>query len=135
MNRFHSVATEVASAIVLRHRRDRRQDQIRRPIKLLDDLVVQLEELHLAGRSRVPKDMQPALDRINAALPEDLQERWRTGISIVNLADQAFDLQDRLLQRLGVAAADDEEDDDRGPQLPNRGVRSGPLGNSVCQLV
>jgi len=54
-------------------------------MKLLDDLVVQLEELHLAGRSRVPKDMQPALDRINAALPEDLRERWRTGISIVTL--------------------------------------------------
>ncbi|TMC51299.1 MAG: hypothetical protein E6J14_02370 [Chloroflexi bacterium] len=134
MNRFHSVATEVAYAIVIRHRRDRRQDQIRRPMKLLDDLVVQLEELHLAGRSRVPKDLQPALDRVNDALPEDLRERWRTGISIVNLADQAFDLQDRLLQRLGVAADDDDEDDDRGPQFPNRGVRPGPLGNGVCQL-
>jgi hypothetical protein len=134
MNRFHSVATEVASAIVVRHRRDRTRDRIRRPMKLLDDLVVQLEELHLAGRSRVPKDLQPALDRINAALPEDLRQRWRTGISIVNLSDQAFDLQDKLLQRLGVALADDEEDDDRGPQLPGRGARSSQLGNGACQL-
>src|SRR5438067_8943707 len=41
-----------------------RQDQMRRPVRLIDRLLQELEELNLRGRKRVPVSYEPRLEEI-----------------------------------------------------------------------
>src|SRR5438477_12180562 len=63
-----------------RHHRDlkARQEQLRRPVQLIDRLLQELEELNLKGMKRVPVSYEPRLDEILAlvgpigSIPEQL---------------------------------------------------------------
>jgi hypothetical protein len=49
-----------------RHHRDvkARQDQVRRPVQLIDRLLQELEEMNLKGMKRVPTSYEPRLEEI-----------------------------------------------------------------------
>jgi hypothetical protein len=91
-----------------RKRLDRRRAL--RPIHAIDALLAELEELHLAGRKRVPDSYAARLTALNAILPPELRQELRSRITIVHLMDRLYEMQDSLLQ--AKAAADLEDIDD-----------------------
>ena len=109
MNRFERVAVDVARDEIQRHRRSRTQAGLRHALRCVDTLIAALEELHLAGRLKVPRSFQPQLDELNRALPPDLRHQWRTGVTIVHAADHLFDIQEQGLRRMGVMRTPDDE--------------------------
>lgn len=99
-------------------RRRRLEDAARRravrPIRVIDELLAELEELHLAGRKRVPDSLDDRLMALNAGLPEALRRELRSRITIVHLMDRLYEIQDALLQRkTGTAIDDDGPDGDK----------------------
>ena len=42
-----------------------RQDQVRRPIQLIDRLLLELEEMNLKGMKRVPTSYEPRLEGVH----------------------------------------------------------------------
>ena len=86
-----------------------------RPIRVIDELLAELEELHLAGRKRVPDSFDARLVALNSELPEDLRRELRSRITIVHLMDRLYEIQDGLLQRkTGFAVDDDGPGGDKG---------------------
>jgi hypothetical protein len=97
-----------------RQRLERRREQ--RPIRVIDGLLADLEELHLAGRKRVPDSFGPRLVALNTILPEALRQELRSRITIVHLMDRLYEMQDSLLQRKGLPELEViDDDDDAGP--------------------
>jgi hypothetical protein len=90
------VLESVLSDRVRRLERDRR----RRPVLLIDELVEDLEVLHLMGRRRVPDAYRERVEALRAVLPADLRLDVRTGITITHLLDVLFDLRAILVPRL-----------------------------------
>lgn len=103
-----TLETSAASARTAARRRAARD--ARRPVAAIDDLLTRLEELHLAGRTRVPLGLEPRLAALDATLPPELRRPWRPRVTIAHLMDALFEVQADLLapDRLGVA--DDEAD-------------------------
>ncbi|HXA27880.1 MAG TPA: hypothetical protein VN193_03945 [Candidatus Angelobacter sp.] len=100
-----------------RRREQRRQAQL--PVRTIDALIAELEELHLRGRKRVPEDFDHRLEALNATLPEDCRsEELRSKITIVHLMDRLYGIQDCLFRRQPgrVQAGDGSEDEDH--ELP-----------------
>jgi len=95
-------------------RRRRHEDAARRraerPIRVIDELLAELEELHLAGRKRVPDSFEGRLDELNASLPAELRRELRSRITIVHLMDRLYEMQDALLQRKAGALLDEAVD-------------------------
>lgn len=109
MSRIHDANREIVEGL---HRRWRAEADRRRelkPIRVIDDLIADLEELHLLGRKRVPESFSPRLASLAAALPEHLDaEELRSRITIVHLMDRLYDVQDILLRRKRGHATDED---------------------------
>jgi hypothetical protein len=78
-----------------------RQEQLRRPVQLIDRLLQELEELNLKGMKRVPVSYEPRLDEILAlvgpigSIPEQLANiKVKVGIS--KLMDALFAVEEAL---------------------------------------
>src|SRR3989442_12586000 len=78
-----------------------RQDQVRRPIQLIDRLLQELEEMNLKGMKRVPTSYEPRLDEILTlvtpitAMPDQVANiKVKVGIS--KLRDALFAVDQRL---------------------------------------
>jgi hypothetical protein len=78
-----------------------RQDEVRRPVQLIDRLLQELEELNLKGFKRVPMSYEPRLEEILrlvgpvAALADDLANiKVKVGIS--KLMDALFAVEEAL---------------------------------------
>ena len=78
-----------------------RQDEVRRPIQLIDQLLQELEELNLKGFKRVPMAYEPRLEEIlrlvspMPTLTEDLANiKVKVGIS--KLMDALFAVEEAL---------------------------------------
>ena len=86
-----------------------RQDQLRRPVQLIDRLLQELEELNLKGFKRVPISYEPRLEEILQlvgpvqSLAEDLANiKVKVGIS--KLMDALFAVEEALFtERHGPA--------------------------------
>jgi hypothetical protein len=121
-------ALEAANAEIRRRaQHDRRRREQRRlaelPVRTIDALIAELEELHLHGRKRVPESLDDRLEALNAALPEDCRNPdLRSKITIVHLMDRLYAIQDCLFRRLpGRAAAaggPGDGSDDEDHELP-----------------
>lgn len=106
-----------------RIQQERRRREQRRlaalPVRTIDALLAELEELHLANRKRVPESYDVRLQALLATLPPDCRRELRSRITIVHLMDQLYAIQDRLLaRRAGQASSggnrrnrDTDEDD------------------------
>lgn len=69
------------------------------PIRLIDNLVGELEEMNLANRRRVPRAWDRRMARLVAMLPGEVREVpvLRGNIAPSRLMDRLFQVQDALL--------------------------------------
>jgi hypothetical protein len=78
-----------------------RQDQVRRPVQLIDRLLQELEELNLKGFKRVPMSYEPRLEEILRlvgpvpSLAEDLAN-IKVKVGIPKLMDALFAVEEAL---------------------------------------
>ena len=95
-----------------RRREQRRLAQ--RPVRAIDALIAELEEMHLHGRKRVPETFDDRLEALNATLPADCRsDELRSRITIAHLMDRLYAIQDCLFRRLpGRSPGDDSDDED-----------------------
>ena len=108
-------ALETTNAEIRRRLQDERQlrearRRAEQPVRTIDALLAELEELHLEGRKRVPETFDQRLTELLAGLPADCRLELRSRITIVHLMDRLYAIQDRLLSRRH-ARADAGEDD------------------------
>lgn len=92
----------------LRHRE-------RHPLRAIDALIADLEEMHLAGRKRVPDTLDGRLAAVAAVVPEGHRAELRTRITIAHLMDRLYEAQEALLHQRGLL---DVEDDDGSRPAP-----------------
>jgi hypothetical protein len=121
-------ALESANAEIRRRARheQRRREQRRRaelPVRTIDALIAELEELHLAGRKRVPETFDDRLEALNASLPPGCRgDELRSKITIVHLMDRLYSIQDCLFRKLpgrtGATDGGGDGSDEDGHQLP-----------------
>jgi hypothetical protein len=102
----------------LQHERQRREQRRRAglPVRSIDALLAELEELHLTGRKRVPETFDARLEELNAVLPADCRTELRSRITIVHLMDRLYAIQDRLLSRRSGREPETPDEDDTLPQ-------------------
>jgi len=101
-----------------RRRAQRRRAEL--PVRTIDALISELEELHLSGRKRVPETFDERLDALNATLPDDCRsDELRSKITIVHLMDRLYSIQDCLFRRLpGRPDGGGDGSDHEGHELP-----------------
>ena len=97
-----------------------RQDQLRRPVQLIDRLLQELEELNLKGFKRVPIAYEPRLEEILAMIgpmrsePQQLAN-IKVKVGIPKLMDALFAVEEALFtERRGPSADADNETFDGG---------------------
>ncbi|MBO0703658.1 MAG: hypothetical protein J2P38_12040 [Candidatus Dormibacteraeota bacterium] len=76
--------------------RSRQRRRFDRAIQALDLLIEDIEQLNLAGRSRVPMDWQLRLARLASELPVECGPRLRAGVSPQRLLDNVYDIQQEV---------------------------------------
>ena len=91
-----------------RLREERRQAAL--PVRSIDAVLADLEELHLAGRKRVPETFDRRLEALVATLPADCRLELRSRITIAHLMDRLYAIQDRLLSRRSGRTLAPEDD-------------------------
>ena len=85
-----------------------RQDQVRRPIQLIDRLLQELEEMNLKGMKRVPISYEARLDEILTlvspitAMPDQVAN-IKVKVGIAKLMDALFAVEEALFsERNGI---------------------------------
>jgi hypothetical protein len=84
-----------------------RQDQLRRPVQLIDRLLQELEELNLKGMKRVPMSYEPRLEEILALISPigpmpDQVANIKVKVGISKLMDALFAVEEALfMERRG----------------------------------
>jgi hypothetical protein len=92
-----------------------RQDQLRRPVQLIDRLLEELEELNLKGMKRVPVSYEPRLDEILALVAPiqsnpDQVVNIKVKVGIPKLMDALFAVEEALFtERRGPSRDSDIE--------------------------
>ena len=105
-----------------RRHRDRKahQDQIRRPIALIDRLLQELEEMNLKGMKRVPVAYEPRLEEILSlvgpmpSLASDMAN-IKVKVGIAKLMDALFTLEEALFTERHGAPIDVEAEPFESP--------------------
>jgi len=114
MSALQSTNTEIRRRMQLEERRREERRRAELPVRSIDALLAELEELHLTGRKRVPENFDARLEDLTATLPDDCRTELRSRITIVHLMDQLYAIQDCLLSRRKSGRreprADDEDD-------------------------
>lgn len=97
-----------------REARDR-QSQLRRPVRLIDQLLQELEELNLKGMKRVPMAYEPRLDEIlslvapNPAVADHVGN-VKVKVAIPKLMDALYAIEEAVfVERLGPVVEPEEE--------------------------
>ncbi|HSO93670.1 MAG TPA: hypothetical protein VLS53_04270 [Candidatus Dormibacteraeota bacterium] len=97
-----------------REARDR-ESQLRRPVRLIDQLLQELEELNLKGMKRVPMAYEPRLDEIVslvAPTPTVVNHlsNVKVKVAIPKLMDALYAIEEAVFEeRLGPAILSDED--------------------------
>jgi hypothetical protein len=73
-----------------------RRGRLDQAIRVLDELIGDIEQLNLEERSRVPLGWQSRLAKIASSLPVECGERLRAGISPQRLLDQVYEVQQEV---------------------------------------
>jgi hypothetical protein len=97
-----------------------RQDQVRRPIQLIDRLLQELEEMNLKGMKRVPTSYEPRLEEILnlvspiASMPDQVVN-IKVKVGITKLMDALFAVEETLFSaRNGIPVEPEAETFDDG---------------------
>lgn len=100
---------EILSGLLRQRRQALDERRELAPIRAIDDLVGELEELHLMGRKRVPDSWDERLLEFGRTLPPGVAlGELRSRITIAHLMDRLYQIQDTLLRaRTGVPIDND----------------------------
>lgn len=109
MSALQSTNDQIIAGIRRRRQEAAARRRAEQPIRVIDVLLEELEELHLAGRKRVPDSFDLRLEKLNGTVPGELRQELRSRITIVHLMDRLYEMQDALLQRKagGLVEADE----------------------------
>jgi len=100
-----------------RRREERRLAEL--PVRTIDALIAELEEMHLHGRKRVPESFEERLEALDATLPDECRGgELRSRITIAHLMDRLYSIQDCLFRRLPGRDAAGDGSDDEDHELP-----------------
>lgn len=90
---------EILAHLHSQRRRQQEEYRLKAPVRAIDHLLSDLEELHLTGRKRVPEDLDDRLAEIAALLPGRISTvDLRSRITILRLMDSLYAIQDILLR-------------------------------------
>ena len=77
---------QILAGIRHRWKSDAERRRMAEPIRLIDGLIADLEELHLTDRKRVPPSYEGRLMHLTAVLPPEVRQELRdTGVTAVNV--------------------------------------------------
>jgi hypothetical protein len=107
MSALRETNEQILAGIRYRWRSDAERRRMAEPIRLIDGLIADLEELHLTDRKRVPPSYEARLMHLTAALPPDVRQELRSRVTIVHLMDRLYEIQGRLLARKATDRGDD----------------------------
>lgn len=115
-----TAADQINSARTRQKEARRARERALLPIRIIDAMLAQLEELHLEAKKRVPETFESQLELLQRALPADLRDdpELRSRITIAHLMDRLYTLQDHLLSRHVSRDAYDDDDLDALPDDP-----------------
>lgn len=86
--------------------------ELRRPIREIDTMLARLEELHLAGRRRVPAAWGPGIVALLEMLPPDCRRPFALRTTVSRLMDELFEMQDSMLDRCASGRNADQAQDE-----------------------
>jgi hypothetical protein len=89
---------QIRAELRAERRRQAAQARAMRPIRLIDAMLAELEEQHLAGRKRVPETFDARLAKLQEACPAARDVELRSRITIIHLMDQLYEIQELLLE-------------------------------------
>jgi hypothetical protein len=96
---LEDTAKAIRDAEDQRRRRVAEQSLLRRPISQVDEILQELEEIHLRGGVKVPAVMILRIERLLSTLPVDCRKEFPLRTTITRVMDNLYDIQDRLLSR------------------------------------
>ena len=118
MSALRETNEQILAGIRDRWRSDAERRRMAEPVRLIDALIADLEELHLTDRKRVPPSYEARLSELTAILPPDVRQELRSRVTIVHLMDRLYEIQGRLLARKSTVRGDDADGGGRGPHGP-----------------
>jgi hypothetical protein len=119
MSALEATNAEIRRRAQHEQRRREQRSRAQRPVRAIDALIAELEEMHLHGRKRVPETFDDRLEALNAALPQDCRsDELRSRITIAHLMDRLYAIQDCLFRRQPGRAADGDDSDHEDHRLP-----------------
>src|SRR5258708_3087218 len=107
---------QILAGIRHRWKSDAERRRMAEPIRLIDGLIADLEELHLTDRKRVPPSYEGQLMHLTDVLPPEVRQELRSRVTIVHLMDRLYEIQGRPLPRNPTEPA--PAFGDRGPHAP-----------------
>jgi hypothetical protein len=84
---------------VERRRRIAERRRLRRPVAMVDQILHELEEIHLHGGIKVPAVTIARIERLMATLPPDCRREFPLRTTITRVMDNLYAVQDLLLTR------------------------------------
>ncbi|MDQ6885320.1 MAG: hypothetical protein M3077_13970 [Candidatus Dormibacteraeota bacterium] len=93
-----------------------RELELRKPVRLIDRLLQELEELNLKGMKRVPLAYEPRLEEIVSLVAPtpavgDYLANVKVKVAIPKLMDALYGIEEAVfMQRLGASADSDADD-------------------------
>ncbi len=110
VNTIRDASQQILEAIAARRHRETEDRRLVVPIRVVDGLIADLEELNLSGRQRVPETWEERLEPLRVALPERFREGLRTRVAVSRLMDHLYDIEEYLFHlKVGDRAIDDDE--------------------------
>ena len=96
---MRGASTQISVDLLRALRRRQRTARVLLPLRMVDDLLDDLERLNLTGRRRVPTAWEPRIARLKACLPGEVRNlpELRTNILAIRLMDGLYELEDQLL--------------------------------------
>jgi hypothetical protein len=96
---LEDTAKAIRDAEEQRRRRVAEQSLLRRPITQVDQILQELEEIHLRGGVKVPAAMILRIEHLLQTLPPDCRKEFPLRTTITRVMDNLYDIQDRLFSR------------------------------------
>jgi hypothetical protein len=96
---LEDTAKAIRDAEEQRRRRVAEQSLLRRPISQVDQILQELEEIHLRGGVKVPAAMVLRIEHLLQTLPPDCRKEFPLRTTITRVMDNLYDIQDRLFSR------------------------------------
>ena len=96
---IEDTARAIREAEDQRRRRLAQQLRLRRPVQQVDEILQDLEEVHLQGGIKVPVAIIARIEQLLETLPVDCRTEFPLRTTIVRVMDRLYAIQDLLLSR------------------------------------